>query len=250
MQGTLHDVSGVNATVQLRYSVGVVPDSWVLTEDKVPESTVHNDVAKRLELLLDAWAARTPRSVRIARNLAVRFIEKAPRIGIDPDVCVLEPAPAEHDITSLRLWHPGHVAPRLCFEIVSANHPHKDYREIQDRYAAMGTSELIVFDPQLVGPEALGGPVPLQKWVRTGSLFEREAFGDAPVYSAVLSAWVIARGERLVIADDRAGASAWHTEAELAKSSARKERAEKERERALRLELEREIAELRAKASR
>jgi hypothetical protein len=188
MQGTLHDVLAANTTVQLRYSLGAVPESWVLTEDKVPESTLHDQVAQRIKLLLEAWAARTSRSVRIARNLAVRWLEPNPRIGIDPDVCVLEPAPEGRDITSLRLWQPGHVAPPLCFEIVSANHPHKDYREIQDRYAAMGTGELIVFDPLLVGPKALGGPALLQKWHRRDGVFEREAFGNEPVYSAVLGA--------------------------------------------------------------
>jgi hypothetical protein len=247
MQGTLSDVPGVNATVQLRYSIGAVPDSWVLTEDKVPESTLHHDVAQRLELVLSAWAERTPRPVRIAGNLAVRWIETAPRVGIDPDVCVLEPAPPERDVTSLRLWQPGHVAPPLCFEIVSANHPHKDYREIQDRYAAMGTSELIVFDPLLVGPEALGGPVPLQKWSRKGDLFEREAFGNAPVYSTVLGAWVLPRGERLHIADDREGTLLWRTAEEHARSLMRRERAQKERERALRVELQRELDALRSK---
>lgn len=240
MQGTLHDVPGVNATVQLRYSIGAVPESWVLTEDAVPESTLHHDVAHRLELVLRAWAERVPRSVRIASNLAVRWMERDPRIGIDPDVCVLEPAPPERDIGSLRLWQPGHVAPPLCFEIVSANHPHKDYRDIQDRYAAMGTRELIVFDPLRVGPEALGGPVALQKWTRKDGLFEREAFGDAPVYSAVLDAWVLPTDERLVIAEDREGRLAWQTEAERATALA-------ESERARRLELERELAALRAK---
>jgi hypothetical protein len=96
----------------------------------------------------------------------------------------------------------------------------------------MGTTELIVFDPELAGPRALGGPVPLQQWCRRDGLFERVAFGAEPVYSTVLDAWVIARGERLDIADDREGALVWQTEAE--------------RERARREALEREVAELRA----
>lgn len=234
MQGTLPAMKGAT-TVQVRYSLGAVPESWVLTEDKVSEATLHDRVAQRLKLLLEEWAGRTERSVRIARNLAVRFIEADPRIGIDPDVCVLEPAPAERDIRSLRLWQPGHLAPPLCFEIVSANHPHKDYREIQDPYAALGATELIVFDPELVGPRSLGGPMPLQKWCRRDGLFERVAFGADPVYSAVLDAWVHARGEHLDIADDREGTLIWQTEAE--------------RERALREDLERELAELRAQRS-
>jgi hypothetical protein len=33
-----------------------------------------------------------------ASDLAVRWIEEAPRIGIDPNVCVLEPAPPDGEV--------------------------------------------------------------------------------------------------------------------------------------------------------
>lgn len=224
MQDTLTTMQRAATTVQLRYPVNAVPESWVLTEDKVAESTLHDEVAEGLKLVLKAWTSQTTRSVRIARNLAVRWLEANPRIGIDPDVCVLEPAPPERRLSSLRLWLPGHTAPRLCFEIVSENHPHKDYRDIQDRYAAMGSEELVVFDPSRVGPASLGGPVLLQKWRRRGDLFEREAFGDEPVFSDILGAWMLPREEQLVIADDQEGKQPWLTEAERA--LAESERAE------------------------
>jgi Uma2 family endonuclease len=254
MHDRLLDVPRTPATVELRYAVRTVPESWVLTEDKVPESTAHDDEAQRLKLLLQAWAKHTTRRVRIVRNLAVRWLQADPRIGIDPDVAVLEPAPDEADIKSLRLWVRGHAPPRLCFEIVSKNHPHKDYRDIQDRYAALGAEELVVFDPLLAGPRSLGGPVLLQKWQRRADVFVRESFGDDPVHSEVLDAWLVARDGRLVIADDREGTRVGQTELERERAEKdreraekERERAEKERERALRQELEREIAELRAK---
>lgn len=64
---------------------------------------------------------------------------------------------------------------------VSRNHPHKDYAELQDRYALVGTRELVVFDPFLAGPSALGGPALLQLWRRdrTGML-ERVVAGKFP----------------------------------------------------------------------
>jgi hypothetical protein len=209
-----------------------VPEAWVLTEDTVPESVAHDNEAQHLKLVLEAWARTSGRNLRVARNLAVRWLQSDPRIGIDPDVCVLEPAPPDFDaLGSLRSWKPEHPPPRLCFEIVSKNHPHKDYTAIQDRYAAIGAEELIVFDPLLVGPLALGGPVPLQHWKRDGALFERVAFGDGPVYSSVLCAWILAKGPQLVIADDRAGSQPWLTG--------------EERERARRMELEAQLAALR-----
>jgi hypothetical protein len=256
-------MSSRSAAVSLRYAVRTVPEAWVLPEGTVPESVPHQEAAEHLKDLLDAWASRTERRVLIARNLAVRFIEQAPSVGIDPDVCVLEPPPeGSEDLSSLCTWKPGHVPPPLCFEIVSANHPHKDYAAIQDRYAALGTRELIVFDPLLAGPPSLGGPVALQLWRRDSvGLFERASFGSDPVYSEVLEAWVLAAGRRLLIADDPHGRSRWataeesaHTEkehaqarAEQERARAEQERAEKERERAAREDLERRLAALEAK---
>ena len=149
----------------------------------------------------------------------------------------------------------GHAVPRFCVEVVSANHPYKDYVEIIERYASLGTPELLVFDPLLQGPRSLGGPVPLQLWRRdaTGTL-ERVHFGDHPVHSNALDAWLIAEPPRLVIAHDRAGTKPWLTEAERLRvengrerAEKDRERAEKEREQAARIELERRVSELEAK---
>jgi Putative restriction endonuclease len=218
------------ATVSIRYPVRPSLEAWVLPEGTVPEAPIHDEVAEALKLLLRAWAARSPGSVRIARNLAIRWLEDHPTTGIDPDVCVLAPPPEDlDDFGSLCLWKPGHVAPTLCFEIVSKNHPHKEYVAIQDRYAAMGTRELIVFDPLLAGPKSLGGPVSLQLWRRDASgAFERVHFGAAPVYSEALDAWVIADGRALFIAEDRAGKRRWLNEAEHNKLEAEHNKLEAE----------------------
>ncbi|HKY39524.1 MAG TPA: Uma2 family endonuclease, partial [Polyangiaceae bacterium] len=143
------------------------------------------------------------------------------RTGIDPDVAVLEPAPSDFDdLTSLRLWEPGRVPPRLAIEVVSASHPYKDYGSIQERYAAMGAEELLVFDPLLSGPRSLGGPVPLQLWRRDVTLsFERVCFGGEPVHSLVLDAWFLAEGRTLHISDDRKGMRCWLTDSERLRSA-------------------------------
>jgi hypothetical protein len=250
------------ATVSVRYPVRPSLEAWVLPEGTVPEAPIHDEVAEALKLLLRAWAARAPGSVRIARNLAIRWLEAHPTTGIDPDVCVLAPPPEDlDDLGSLCLWKPGHRPPTLCFEIVSKNHPHKEYSALQDRYAAMGTHELIVFDPLLAGPKSLGGPVALQLWRRDVSgAFERLSFGDAPVYSEALDAWVIAEGRALFIAEDRAGKRRWRNETEYARADAEKAQANAEkaqadaekaqadakRERAARDAVERELLALKA----
>jgi Uma2 family endonuclease len=259
------------ASVSLRYPVRPKPDAWVLPEGTVPESTAHDAAVLQIYLLLMEWAAKQPGQVRVARNLAVRWLETHPQSGIDPDLCVMDPAPpgSEQDLSSLCLWKPGHVVPRFCVEVVSGNHPYKDYTEIFERYASLGAPELLVFDPLLQGPRSLGGPVPLQLWRRdaTGTL-ERVHFGDEPVHSNALDAWLIAQPPRLVIAHDRRGTRPWLTEAERERAEKEHERAEKEHERAekeheraekeheraekerehaKRVELERRVSELEAK---
>lgn len=235
--------------VALRYPVASRLEDWVIPEGNVPESVVHNDAAREVELLLRAWAERSPRRLAIARNLAIRFYQAQPRLGIDPDVCVLEPPPpAFETLSSLCLWKAGHHAPPLSIEVVSQTHPNKDYTTLQDRYAAMSAQEVVVFDPLLAGPRALGGPVPLQLW-RCDSigLLERVHAGAEPAFSEVLGAWLIVDGHRLAIADDRAGEQRWLTNEERERAEKERERAEKERERAQRVELERRLAALESK---
>jgi hypothetical protein len=219
------------ATVSIRYPVRPSPEAWLIPEGTVPEAPIHDEVAETLKLLLKAWAARSPTKLRIARNLAIRFYAEDERVGIDPDLCVLAPPPDNLDeLGSVCLWKPGHTAPTLCIEIVSTNHPNKDYVAIQDRYAALGTHELVVLDPMLAGPKSLGGPVPVQLWRRDASRsFDRVHFGDSPVYSEVLDAWIILEGRQAAIAEDRAGKRRWLNEAGESRAEAERARAEAER---------------------
>jgi len=60
----------------------------------MPESVLHDHAVELLKALLAAWAARAG-SAFVARILAIRWDESAPRIGVDPDVCLLSPAPPD-----------------------------------------------------------------------------------------------------------------------------------------------------------
>jgi hypothetical protein len=242
--------------ISLRYRTVRSPESWVIPEVPVPESTAHDAALQRICSLLVAWARRTGNGARITRNLALRWLEAHPRTGLDPDVAVLLPGPADFDeLTSFRLWEPGRAPPPLAIEVVSHSHPYKDYSWVHEGYAEMGVLELLVFDPQLFGPKSMGGPVPLQLWQRdVAGAFERVHFGDQPVYSRVLDAWFGVNGRHLIISDDRAGHRPWptveeealalaatlQTEAERSRAEAERSRAEAERNKA---EAERNKAE-------
>jgi Uma2 family endonuclease len=235
--------------IELHYRIEPALEAWVLPEVEVPESRLHDLIARHLVELLDAWLARSGLDAIVARNLAIRWLRDAPRVGVDPDVCLIRPAPPDPDrMSSLCLWKPGTSAPVLAIEIVSEHHPYKDYAAVQEKYAACGVEELWVLDPLLVGPRRLGGPVPLQIWRRTAEgAFARCFTGKAPYQSSVVGAWIAVTEGGVWIADDARGESRWLTPAEQERAAKETERAAKETERAKRLELERQVKDLEAR---
>ena len=228
--------------VELRYSVPDVDDRWVLEEENVPESALHDAIIHLLVEILHAWAARVGRVIFAGSNIALRWDAKRPQVGVDPDVYFVEPPPPDgEDSTSLCTWKPGQNPPRVAVEVVSENTADKDYGDGPERYAASGTEELWVFDPLRLGPELRGGPYLLQLWERDErGAFVRTYAGDGPVRSQVLDAWLVVTsgGRRLRLANDPYGNELWPTEAET-------ERAEKEIARAEVEALRAELARLR-----
>ena len=157
-------VSESSRLIGVHYAVPQLHEgsAWELSEAKMPESVLHEQAVELLKMLLAHWAA-TKGGVFVARNLAVRWDPEHPKVGIDPDVCVLRPAPADAlALTSLRTWEPSQNPPLLAIEVVSESNAAKDYTITPDKYAASGTGELWVFDPLLAGPPAHGGPHRLQ----------------------------------------------------------------------------------------
>ena len=219
----------------MQYSLPTSLHEWELPEAPVPEAPVHDEIADRLRSLLVAWQTRSGRVGAVRRNLAIRWDEVHPRVGVDPDVCWLDVVPPgfhEGEVDSLKLWLPGHAVPPLAIEIVSRNHPYKDYGWVQDKYAVVGVRELWVYDPYRFGPHARGGPVLLQLWVRTDGVLRETHHGDAPVRSPLLGAWLIPRAQdHLGLADQPDGTQPWLTEAEQERTRADQERTRADQER-------------------
>jgi Uma2 family endonuclease len=224
--------------VRVRYEAARMNEDWVLLEEPVPESSPHDMLSDTLKYLLLAWAAREARRVKIGRNLAIHWDEANPKIGVAPDVYVVEPPPPEGDqISALKLWKEGHAAPLLAIEVVSASNAAKDYQSAPYKYAASGTGELWILDPGLLGPKVDGGPYRIQVWGRNrgddeGTLTRLHA-GDGPAWSPAVGGWLFAvdEGRSIRIASDEAGTAWWMTreEAERAAKEAALRRVDAER---------------------
>jgi Uma2 family endonuclease len=187
----LVSMSDPDLPITVTYSQARWRPEWAVPEVPVPESTLHDLGLEYIRALLLAWGEREGRDVLVARNLGIRWHQAEPRAGFDPDLCVIEPPPADWEPSSLRLWEPDHVAPWLAIELVSKGHPYKDYLDTPARCAACGVSELWVYDPLLAGPQSSGGPFALQVWIRRGETMTRSHASNAPGYSPGLDAWLV-----------------------------------------------------------
>ena len=199
------------------------PADWTLPEVPVPESILHDNAVELLKAILLHWVASNKVDALVARNLAVRWVGREPRVGLDPDLCLVVPRPADAEaLDSLRTWVPGQATPSLAIEVVSKGHPYKDYGDAPVRYASARVGELWVFDPLLVGPRSLGGPWRLQVWTRAASgTLTRCHAGEGPVFSPTLGAWahVVEGGTRLRVADDESGEHIWPTGVEAERTA-------------------------------
>jgi hypothetical protein len=236
----------------LRYALTHFSDSWLIPEEEVPESAWHDGCLELFKALLVAWVESTARDAAVFRDMAIQVRRERPRVGWNPDLCLVEPAPPGAGVLeSMRLW--DHASPSFAFEAVSPHHPFKDYAVVPEKCALAGVRELCVFDPLLAGPRSQGGPWLLQLWRRApDGGFERVHAGAAPARSEVLGAFLLPdeTNRRIRVSDEASGNRYWLTREEQAVAQAQ-EAARREQE-ATRREQEalRRVAELEAELLR
>ncbi len=193
---------------------------WFMELEDVPETFLHDVIIELLKLVLRHRYRE--QDALVTSNVPCRWDPEDQRVGVNPDVILLVPAPPEGEkLKSLRVWQPDHQPPKLAIEIVSETNAAKDYTEGPLRLGRLGAEELWIFDPERHGPDDHGGPFVLQIWRRSATRpGQMEAIyrGDAPAFSPVLNAWVVTTrtkdGQRLRVADDAEGRQLWSTEAE------------------------------------
>jgi hypothetical protein len=229
----------------LRYALTHFSDGWLIPEEEVPESAWHDGCLELLKALLVAWVERTARDAAVFRDMAIQVHRERPRVGWNPDLCLVDPAPPSSKLLeSMRLW--DHAPPSFAFEAVSPNHPFKDYAVVPEKCALAGVTELCVFDPLLAGPRSQGGPWLLQLWRRApDGGFERVHAGSLPARSEVLGAFLLPdrANRQLRVADESSGDGRWLTREEHA--ALREQEASRREQEALR-----RVAELEAELRR
>ena len=223
--------------VHLSFAIEEPPGGWLLEEEDVPETPLHVAVVELLLLVFRQWIRTEGRDALVTANLGCRWDPSDARVGTDPDLVLVEPAPPEgEELSTLRIWEPNHASPRIAVEVVSDRQPEKDYVEAPARCRRLGVSELWIFDPLLRGPETIGGPFLLQIWrpegTRPNAPMTRIYAGPGPAQSPELGAWLLptSEGRRLRLAQDRAGEHLWLTEAETQAARADNEAARADHE--------------------
>ena len=214
------------------------PADWYIEDDEtVPQSVEHQAHEVRLQSLLKAWVAQTDRNLLVGCELAFRWDHTEPRVGVDPDVYLVEmpPCAPNGNIYRVRTWEPGNTPPILAIEIVSPSRPGKDYTNSPEKHDCLGTFELWTFDPDLLGHCADQPAVYLQIFQReTNARLVRTYAGAGPVFSDALDAWVSVIDGDLVISNDAEAKNRWLTleETALRRADEEAKRADSEAKRA------------------
>jgi len=224
---------------------------WYLTdEEDMDESAEQHEIIAIIESVLKALAReRGWEDVYVGGDQFFAWVPDEPLVRVSPDVYLLDQPPPPPRPASWKTWQEGHRPPRFAVEVVSGDDEHpagwrKDYEEGPAKYAQLGTSELVVFDPQAAAGRVDGRRVPLQVFRRDADdTFVRVYAGAGPAYSKELDAWLVSVRQgpvaRLRVARDAAGQELVPTAEEARQAEAEARQAAEQEAAALRADLER-----------
>ena len=185
------------------------------------------------------------------------WLPEHPLVRVSPDVYLLAETPAKPFPRQWELWR-GHAPPRFALEVVSRDRI-KEYTVNPEKYAALGATELVIYDPDLVGHTVRGSKVlKLQRYTRgADGAFELAEESDDIVFSPTLDAFLLVDRSvappLLRVSNTPDLSARFPSNAELAeqeRAAKDQERAAKEQEHAARLEAETEVARLREELAR
>src|SRR5262249_11795470 len=123
------------------------------------------------------------------------------------DVYVLPVRPIDDTFEGWPSYLPEVPAPVFALEVVSESNWRKDYVSAPQRYAVLGTRELVLYDPQVLsGTSPASMPVLLQLYRRTQQGAMQVVYrGEGLMWSEVLEAWLHVHVDELRLSRDKEG---------------------------------------------
>jgi len=210
------------------------PDPTIYpVEEKVGEDILQRWIMELLRPLVDRWFRTRGIEAFVGADQFVYYRPHSPIERVSPDIFVLPGVRPDARVPSWKTWERG-IVPSFALEIASKDWE-KDYVEAPERYAAVGVSELIVFDPDPAGhPEGIAWQV--FRRVRNRPLTRIEVSQGDRVRSKVLGCFLRAVGEheslRVRLGTGPRGDDLFPTGEESERAAKEAERAAKEVERA------------------
>jgi Uma2 family endonuclease len=202
-------------------------------DDGMGEGTLHREIGLVIQPLVRRYLATRRVRAYVGSNQFIYWVQHEPTTSVAPDLYVLPGVAPDAAFGCWKVWETG-VVPTFVLEVVS-KYPIKDYERAPVRYAELGVSELVIFDPQ---PEQRAEGVRWQVYRRTSQReFVCVAATDVDrIRSRVLGCWLRAVGDgneiRARIATGPSGDALFPTDVEAERAALKAERAALEAERA------------------
>jgi Putative restriction endonuclease len=137
---------GSTAASQKKAAVGHDPTIYPVV-DKMGESMLQRLIAELLRPLLASALARQGVKAFVGADQFIYYEQYAPTESVSPDVYVMHGIEPDREVDCWKLWEESRAVPSFAVEIVSWKNPRKDAIQSPVRHAALGTKELVVFDP-------------------------------------------------------------------------------------------------------
>ena len=198
--------------------------------DDMGEGSLQRLISELLRPLLARYLAERGERAFVGADQFIYWVQFEPTRSVAPDVYVLPGVDPASRIDCWKVWETG-IVPTFAVEVVSSD-VRKDYDVTPTRYAELGTTELVVFDPDF---ELASSRVRWQVFRRVSrrGFVRVEATNARQVRSRVLGCWLRAVGDgaatRVRVAVGTSGRKLFPTEAEAALAEVARLRRELER---------------------
>jgi hypothetical protein len=114
-------------------------------EERVGEDIVQRWIVEMLRPLVQRWFDARGELAFVGADQFIYFEQYDAHRRVSPDVYVLPGVAPDTAARSWKTWETG-VVPSFALEVVSTNWE-KDYFDVPQDHGALGTRELVVFDP-------------------------------------------------------------------------------------------------------